>query len=242
MLPSGSSWFFTCFSVYLPIFYDLLPVSPKITVDFPVLILETTFVRGSSQYRFLEAACSGTPKSFMATALAPVDSREVVRCDHCHLVQFRTNNNLCRKCRTSLDEDEPEPILEIQVPVDVPPDRNHPNLQVAASIRMLRQKSGLSQRQLALRMQVPRTYVSKIENEKAMPTLSSLERLARALEVSMADLLKGSSRSLEDDISDLMHDDFIAEVVQYLGKLDSMQRSSLMAQVRDLSIRPRRSA
>jgi transcriptional regulator with XRE-family HTH domain len=178
----------------------------------------------------------------MATALAPVDSREVVRCDHCHLVQFRTNNNLCRKCRTSLDEDEPEPILEIQVPMDAPPDSNHPSLQVAASIRMLRQKSGLSQRQLALRMQVPRTYVSKIENEKAMPTLSSLERLARALEVSMADLLKGSNRSLEDDIADLMHDEFIAEVVQYLGKLDSMQRSSLMAQVRDLSIRPRRSA
>jgi hypothetical protein len=39
-----------------------------------------------------------------------------------------------------------------------------------------------------------------------------------------------------------MHDEFIAEVVQYLDKLDSMQRSSLMAQVRDLSIRPRRSA
>ena len=54
-------------------------------------------------------------------------------------------------------------------------------------------------------MQVPRTYVSKIENEKAMPTLSSLQRLATALEVSMADLLKGSSRTLEDDITDLMH-------------------------------------
>ncbi len=107
---------------------------------------------------------------------------------------------------------------------------------------MLRQKSGLSQRQLALRMQVPRTYVSKIENEKAMPTLSSLQRLATALEVSMADLLKGSSRTLEDEIADLMHDEFIAEIVQYLDKLDSMQRSSLMAQMRDLSIRPRRSA
>ena len=47
----------------------------------------------------------------MATTLAPVDSREVVRCDDCHLVQFRTDNNLCRRCRTSLDEDEPEPIL-----------------------------------------------------------------------------------------------------------------------------------
>ena len=78
---------------------------------------------------------------------------------------------------------------------------------------MLRQKSGLSQRQLALKMQVPRTYVSKIENEKAMPTLSSLQRLATALEVSMGDLLKGSSRTLEDEIADLMHDEFIAEVV-----------------------------
>ncbi len=107
---------------------------------------------------------------------------------------------------------------------------------------MLRQKSGLSQRQLALRMQVPRTYVSKIENEKAMPTLSSLQRLATALEVTMGDLLKGSSRTLEDEIADLMADEFIAEVVQYLDKLDSMQRSTLLAQVRDLSIRPRRSA
>jgi transcriptional regulator with XRE-family HTH domain len=178
----------------------------------------------------------------MATALAPVDSREVVRCDHCHLVQFRTNNNLCRKCRTSLDEDEPEPILEVQAPVEPPANGHHSHLQVASAIRMLRQKSGLSQRQLALRMAVPRTYVSKIENEKAMPTLSSLQRLATALEVSMADLLKGSSRSLEDEIADLMHDEFIAEIIQCLDKLDSMQRSSLLSQVRDLSIRPRRSA
>jgi hypothetical protein len=58
----------------------------------------------------------------------------------------------------------------------------------------------------------------------------------------MGDLLKGSSRTLEDDIADLMQDEFIAEVVQYMDKLDSMQRSSLLSQVRDLSVRPRRSA
>lgn len=126
--------------------------------------------------------------------------------------------------------------------VDTSGEGNQSQLQVAAAIRMLRQKSGLSQRQLAIRMQVPRTYVSKIENEKAMPTLSSLQRLATALEVSMADLLKGSNRTLEDEIADLMHDEFIAEVVQYLDKLDVMQRSSVLAQVRDLSIRPRRTA
>ena len=177
----------------------------------------------------------------MATTLAPVDSREVVRCDHCHLVQFRTTNNLCRKCRTSLDEDEPEPILVAPPPVAAPANNNHSHLQIATAIRMFRQKSGLSQRQLAMRMQVPRTYVSKIENEKAMPTLSSLQRLATALEVSMADLLKGSGRTLDDEIADLLQDDFLAQVMPYVKQLDAMQRSTLLSQVRDLSIRPRRS-
>src|SRR5258707_7672702 len=152
----------------------------------------------------------------MATTLAPVDSREVVRCDHCHLVQFRTNNNLCRKCRTSLDEDEPEPILAIQAPVPEIVNGNPAHLQVATAIRALRLRSGLSQRQLALRMQVPRTYVSKIENEKATPTLSSLERLARALEVTVPELLNGGARSRQDEIRDLLADDFIAELVPYL--------------------------
>jgi transcriptional regulator with XRE-family HTH domain len=178
----------------------------------------------------------------MATTLAPVDSREVVRCDHCHLVQFRTTNNLCRKCRTSLDEDEPEPILVEQTPVVAATNGTRSHLQIAAAIRMLRQKSGLSQRQLALRMSVPRTYVSKIENEKAVPTLSSLERLATALEVGVADLLKGSSRTLDDEIDDLMRDDFIAQVMPFLDKLDALQRSTLLAQVRDLSLHPRRTA
>jgi transcriptional regulator with XRE-family HTH domain len=178
----------------------------------------------------------------MATTLAPVDSREVVRCDHCHLVQFRTTNNLCRKCRTSLDEDEPEPILVEPTPVAAPTNGTRSHLQIAAAIRMLRLKSGLSQRQLALRMSVPRTYVSKIENEKAVPTLSSLERLANALEVGVADLLKGSGRTLDDEIDDLMRDDFIAEVAPFLDKLDALQRSTLLAQVRDLSLHPRRMA
>jgi transcriptional regulator with XRE-family HTH domain len=178
----------------------------------------------------------------MATTLAPVDSREVVRCDHCHLVQFRTNNNLCRRCKTSLDEDEPEPILVEELPAPEAASGGRSHLQIAAAIRMLRQKGGLSQRQLALRMSVPRTYVSKIENEKAMPTLSSLERLATALEVGVADLLKGAGRSHEEEVADLMQDEFISQVVELLPNLDSMQRSTLLTQVRDLSIRPRRSA
>src|SRR5947209_17375317 len=114
----------------------------------------------------------------MATTLAPVDSREVVRCDRCLLVQFRTSNSLCRRCHMSLDEEEPE-IVQAPVPQIVPSHRCHLNL--AASIRSMWLRNGLSQRQLALRMSVPGTYVSKIENEKATTKLCSLERLAIAL-------------------------------------------------------------
>jgi transcriptional regulator with XRE-family HTH domain len=118
--------------------------------------------------------------------------------------------------------------------------RGHLNL--AASIRSLRLRNGLSQRQLATRMSVPRTYVSKIENEKATPTLSSLERLARALEVTVPDLLSGGERNRQEEIAELMKDQFIAELLPFISQLNGLQMSSVLAQVRDLTLRPRRSA
>jgi len=178
----------------------------------------------------------------MATTLAPVENREVVRCDDCHLVQFKTANNLCRRCRASLDEDEPEPILTPQAPLADADEGDGSEIQVAKAIRGLRQRCGLSQRQLAMRMGVPRTYVSKIENEKATPTLSSLERLARALEVTVPDLLRECGPSREDDLRQLMTDPFVVELMEFTSKLNAMQLSSVLAQVRDMVTHPRRGA
>src|SRR3954464_9757223 len=171
----------------------------------------------------------------MATTLAPVDSREVLRCDHCHLVQFRTNNNLCRRCKLCLDSIEeviaPEPVV-----AEAPPCNGQ--LQIALAIRSLRQRSGLSQRQLALRMGVPRTYVSKIENEKATPTLSSLARLAAALEVTVPDLLHECGPSRDENIAEMMTDPFLAELMEFTSMLNAMQLSSVLAQVRDMIMHP----
>ena len=177
-----------------------------------------------------------------ATTLAPVDSREVVRCDDCHLVQFRTSNNAYRKCKTSLDEvPEPvalcPPVLMPRVPEPMPSNQ----LPVAAAIRSLRLRSGLSQRQLAQRMNVPRTYVSKIENEKACPTLSSLERLADALRVRVCDLLT-TGHTTEDDIRELTQDEFISELLPYMRQLNGVQWMSVLTQLREMTAMPRRSA
>src|SRR6202790_5183409 len=156
----------------------------------------------------------------MATTLAPVDSREVVRCDHCLLVQFRTANNNCRRCHASLDEEpEPEPIM-VAPPMMMPVASHGPgHLNLATAIHSLRLRNGLSQRQLAGRMSVPRTYISKIENEKATPTLASLERLARALDVSVLDLLAPGERIRRQEINELIKDKFVAEVLPFVPRL-----------------------
>src|SRR6266403_4364433 len=179
----------------------------------------------------------------MATILSPVDSREVVRCDSCQLVQFCTSNDLCRRCHTSLDEEEEVLAPVTPMPTLVPPLENVPgHLRLASSIRSFRLRGGMSQRQLAARMSVPRTYVSKIENEKACPTLSSLERLAKALEVTVPDLLSGGERNRQEEIRDLAQDQFIAEILPFVAQLSGMQMQSIVAQVRDLTLRPRRSS
>ena len=69
-----------------------------------------------------------------------------------------------------------------------------------------------------------------------------VERLARALEVSVPDLLSGGERNRQEEVRELMEDQFVAEVMPFLSQLNGMQMSSILAQVRDLTVRPRRSA
>ncbi|MGH9416835.1 MAG: helix-turn-helix domain-containing protein [Terriglobales bacterium] len=94
---------------------------------------------------------------------------------------------------------------------------------VAQAIRQCRQQRGLSQRQLAERMRVPRTYVSKIENDKAMPTVASLERMAAAMEISIVMLLQSDA------------DAFMRELLPYLPQLAPRQRGELLEATRRLA-------
>ena len=118
----------------------------------------------------------------MGTSLICVETREVVRCEYCRLMQYRTSNSLCRRCHKPLDFEEPVPLAPQLVTSQPVHNSGDAGSQVAGQVRDLRRARHLSQRQLAGRMQVPRTYISKIENGKAIPTLGSLERLALALD------------------------------------------------------------
>ena len=115
-------------------------------------------------------------------------------------------------------------------------------LQVAGQVREIRKARHLSQRQLAGRMQVPRTYISKIENGKAIPTLGSLERLANALEVDACQLVRDSRSRRDEEVASILADPFLAEVATLLPQLEQLQRTLFLSAVRDAATGRRRTA
>ena len=113
-------------------------------------------------------------------------------------------------------------------------------IHVGKTARLLRESLGLTQVEMADKLGISSIYVSKIENEKATPTLSSLARLATALEVSIPDLLHACGPSREDEINEALADPFVAELAEFSSKLNAMQLSNVLSQVRDMVEHPRR--
>ena len=55
-------------------------------------------------------------------------------------------------------------------------------------------------------------------------------------------VLSGGERNRQEEVRELMQDQFIAELLPFVSQLNGMQMSSVLTQVRDLTVRPRRSA
>ena len=180
----------------------------------------------------------------MEAQLAPVSvpsptpvaaDREVLKCEHCKLVQFRTASDTCRRCKKSLIPEQPKLQPAIVLVPHAEPAPKDDNLQVATAVRDLRRVRNLSQRQLAARMNVPRTYLSKIENGKAMPTLNSLDRLAKALQVDISALLRDAPKRHQNETDLLTADPFLAEIAKFAPHLTSTQKSIFLNHVRELA-------
>jgi transcriptional regulator with XRE-family HTH domain len=178
----------------------------------------------------------------MATTLKSVETREAVRCDFCKLIQYTTKDGLCRKCHRPLQVDEP--VQPGPIPVDNPLVEScaEAGLRVAGKVREIRRARHLSQRQVAGLMQVPRTYVSKIENGKAIPTLGSLERLAAALGVDICQLVSDARSRREEDAAAIFADPLLAEIAALLPRLNPLHRTLLSGKARDLAMDHRRTA
>ena len=165
----------------------------------------------------------------------------MVRCDHCALVQYLTSNALCRKCHSLIEVDE-SVVLAPQLVAVQADSSSEAGLQVASQVKEIRNQRHLSQRQLALLMEVPRTYISKIENGKAIPTLGSLERMAAALDVELSQLVNDTRSRHDDEITAILDDPFLAKIAAALPLLDSLHRTLLLGAARDAATGRRRLA
>ena len=198
--------------------------------------------RGAEKHPGVPALALRTP--FMATTLVSMETRDVVRCTFgdCNIVQFKTINGLCRKCHRPLEIEEP--VRPGPIPVDSLPvePSSEAGLKVAGQVKDIRRARHLSQRQLAGRMQVPRTYISKIENGKAIPTLGSLERLAAALGVDVRQLVRDARSLRDDEVASILADPLLAEIAALLPQLDPLHRSLVYGAARDMATGHRRAA
>ena len=61
--------------------------------------------------------------------------------------------------------------------------------RIGAKVRELRKAQGLSQEELAARSGIDRTYVSQIERAVKNVTIVSLDKVARGLGISLAELV-----------------------------------------------------
>ena len=172
-------------------------------------------------------------------------AREVLRCNECHLVQYRTLSDLCRRCGHALPRPQAElealaEQAEVQTQAslcgDGPgtdfdsavPRNSMQELSLGARLRAIRESRNLTQAQLAQKARVPRTYVSRIEHAHLLPGLGVAQRLADALGVGLLDLVPshsgGGSRTT--------HDGYWNSLVGYYRGLGEEQRYAVLSKVR----------
>jgi DNA-binding XRE family transcriptional regulator len=67
---------------------------------------------------------------------------------------------------------------------------NTPPMRIAARIAALRAQRGWTQEELARRARLNRAYLARLETDRHAPTLATLQKLAKALRVTVSALIE----------------------------------------------------
>lgn len=68
--------------------------------------------------------------------------------------------------------------------------------KVGLKIKLLRNKIGISQEELGFRADISKTQIGLIERGESSPTIDTLEKIAKALEITLVDLVDTSKIDL----------------------------------------------
>jgi transcriptional regulator with XRE-family HTH domain len=123
-------------------------------------------------------------------------------------------------------------------------------MDIGYRLRSLREQKNLSQEEVVKRTGLIRSYISRVENGHTVPSVATMEKMARALEISLYQLLydgeqppapanRGESSSEADEWGSSGKDGrFVNKLCRSLARMSERDRQVLMSLARILTKTP----
>jgi len=110
-------------------------------------------------------------------------------------------------------------------------------MNIGNTIRGYRLQKGMSQGDIEKRTGLLRCYLSRVENGHTVPSLETLQKIARALDLQLAEFFAEEMVSKEMSSLHLDEDEirFLTQVQRYSANLSENDRRLLLAMVRKFS-------
>lgn len=206
-----------------------------------------------------QAGSSGIREGFMSTIATPPTAanpqaagnqagdnvREVIRCGDCSLVQFRTASDKCRRCFKPLPSLKPlveEPVAAADLTAVSPYEETEDGQPIARAernrrvgmgsrLRACRIKMGLTQIEMAEKLNIPRTYLSRIENDRLLPGPLMIAKFASDLGINVSDVLPSMSAQLDGD---RRWDGISRRIISIFEDMTAAQQQQMLETVRGM--------
>lgn len=98
--------------------------------------------------------------------------------------------------------------------------------QVGNTIALLRRDKGLTQAELAEKLEVTQSVVARWEKNQVQPRTKALEKIAQALEIPLTSLLSGDYSKVAIRLSEV-DDPELADLLGQVDKLNERERDAL---------------
>ena len=107
-------------------------------------------------------------------------------------------------------------------------------MSIGSTIRAYRLQKGMSQGDIEKRTGLLRCYLSRVENGHTVPSLETLQKIAYALDLQLAQFFSDEAVSREMSSLRLSEDEirFLTQIQRYASRLSENDRKLLLAMVR----------
>ena len=107
-------------------------------------------------------------------------------------------------------------------------------LKIGTSIRAFRLQKGLSQGDIEKKTGLLRCYLSRVENVHTVPSLDTLSKIARALDLPIAQFFADDSLNHQFNTQKLNDEElrFLTQIRRYSSNLNESDRKLLLAMVK----------